>query len=74
MSQPSYSVAWLAVPTSKPVLFLTADGGRDWSSRRLPFRISKIEALNARTAVATTFLGRIRVTHDGGANWRTPRF
>jgi photosystem II stability/assembly factor-like uncharacterized protein len=72
MSQPSPRVAWIAAPTTTPMLCVTENGGTSWSRRRLPFRVGRLQALDAKTAIATTLSGRIRVTHDGGAIWRRP--
>ena len=71
-SAPLTDAMWIATPTPKPLLSVTADGGRRWARHPLPFRIAKLEALDARIAVAQTFLRRIRVTFDGGATWRRP--
>jgi photosystem II stability/assembly factor-like uncharacterized protein len=74
MRQPSRRVAWIATPTTTPMLYVTQNGGRRWLRHRLPFRVGRIQALDATTAIATTFSGRVRVTHDAGATWRKPSF
>jgi photosystem II stability/assembly factor-like uncharacterized protein len=69
----SASTSWLLTAGTKPAVHVTRDGGRHWSSHRLPQRFYAPVALNARVAAASDFHGVPYITHDGGRTWRRLR-
>jgi photosystem II stability/assembly factor-like uncharacterized protein len=80
LSAPAPRVAWVWADESAPRLWVTRDGGRSWTSRVLRFAgarmLQDVHAFDARTAVATTYVGDravAYVTRDGGATWRALR-
>jgi photosystem II stability/assembly factor-like uncharacterized protein len=65
----SASTVWLFTSGAKPVVSVSRDGGRHWTSNPSPLKFFAPAAISGRVAVASDFQATPYITHDGGVTW-----